>query len=226
MAEYVIDGISLRVPKGMLNDRIAGKLASGQYEADEANAVRMRVGAGRRVLDLGTGLGFVAALAARASGGENVITVEANPAMLPTARANLDRNGHRDVTLLHGAVAGSDDAGVGIEFEQKKTFWAGRLADSHSDPAAVLSVPVLPFRDLLSAHRPHAVIMDIEGTERFLFGSPWPRYVRTLILELHPHQYPDTVIRAIVDCMSGSGMTYDPGPSRGRLLCFRRLRSA
>jgi len=224
MAEYCIDGISLGVPDDMLTDRVAGKLASGGYEADEANAVRMRVGVGRRALDLGSGLGFVAALAARAAGGGNVITVEANPEMLPVARANLDRNGYRDVTLLHGAVAASDGANAGIEFERKKTFWAGRLADAHSDPDAVLAVPVLPFRDLLSAHRPHVVIMDIEGAERHLFGAPWPGHVHILILELHPRQYPDTVIKTIVDCMSKSGMTYDPGPSRGRLLCFRRLR--
>ena len=44
------------------------------------------------------------------------------------------------------------------------------------------------------------------------------------MLELHPGRYADTVIQRIVDCMSASGLTYDPGPSHGRILCFRRVR--
>jgi hypothetical protein len=70
------------------------------------------------------------------------------------------------------------------------------------------------------------VIMDIEGAEEHLFDAPWPDFVRHVMMELHPGRYPDTVIQRIVDCMSTSGLTYDPGPSRGRILCFRRVRGA
>jgi hypothetical protein len=43
------------------------------------------------------------------------------------------------------------------------------------------------------------------------------------VLELHPPRYSDTVIKRIVDCMSDSGLTYDPVTSRGRVLGFRRV---
>jgi hypothetical protein len=66
--------------------------------------------------------------------------------------------------------------------------------------------------------------MDIEGAEAHLFDAPWPDHVTSVMMELHPGRYPDTVIQRIVDCMSDSGLTYDPGPSRGRILCFRRVR--
>ena len=66
--------------------------------------------------------------------------------------------------------------------------------------------------------------MDIEGAEQTLFDEPWPAHVRSVMMELHPGRYPDTTIKKIIDCLSASGLTYDPGPSRGRILGFRRLR--
>ena len=85
-------------------------------------------------------------------------------------------------------------------------------------------MPCLGIDALLREYRPHLVIMDIEGAEEHLFDAPWPDHVRVVMMELHPGRYPDTVIKRIVDCLSASGMTYDPGPSRGRILAMRRLR--
>jgi len=100
MATYEIDGLQLEVPQAHLNERIAGKLASGGYEALEAQAAAMRVRPRHRVLELGSGIGYIASVCARIAGPENVTTVEANPAMLPVIRANLERNGFGAVTLL------------------------------------------------------------------------------------------------------------------------------
>jgi FkbM family methyltransferase len=168
----------------------------------------------------------VAALASRITGPENVVTVEANPEMIPVIRANLDRNGFHAATLLHGAVTGLDEPGGTIAFERKPVFWSGKLAGADSKPEAVVEVPMLPLHALLAEHRPHVVIMDIEGAEAHLFERKWPRHVRAVMMELHPKQYPDTTIKQIVDCMSASGLTYDPGTSRGRILGFRRVRHA
>ncbi len=223
MGEYAVNGVTLVVPDDMLNERVAGKLETGAYEAHEAQAAQMRLREGMRVLELGAGVGYIASICAGVAGAENVVTVEANPAMLPVIRANLDRNGHRAARLIHGAVTGEGDAEE-IAFDPKKVFWAGRIADGDTDAEKLVTVPMLPLSGLLQEHRPHLVIMDVEGAERHLFEAPWPAHVRAVMMELHPNQYPDTVIKQIVDCMSASGLTYDPGPSRGRILCFRRLR--
>ena len=101
MADYEVDGIKLSVPGKLLNDRIAGKLVSGGYEAHEARAVQMRVKPGQRVLELGAGLGYVSSVCARLTGPQNVTSVEANPVMVPVVQDNLDRNGYGAVTVLH-----------------------------------------------------------------------------------------------------------------------------
>lgn len=223
MGEYAVNGVTLVVPDDMLNERVAGKLETGTYEAHEAQAAQMRLREGMRVLELGAGVGYIASICAGVAGAANVVTVEANPAMLPVIRANLDRNGYQATRLIHGAVTGEGDAEE-IAFDPKKVFWAGRIADEEADAEKLVTVPMLPLSGLLQEHRPHLVIMDVEGAERHLFDAPWPAHVRAVMMELHPNQYPDQVIKQIVDCMSASGLTYDPGPSRGRILCFRRLR--
>ena len=226
MAEFQINDVTLVVPDHILNDRIAAKMASGGYEALEAAGVAARVRPGNRVLEFGSGVGYIASLAAKVAGAENVVTVEANPDMIPVIRANLDRNGFTEATVIHGAVTGLEEAEPTIAFERKASFWSARLAGVDSKSEAVVEVPMLQLHPLLAEHRPHVVIMDIEGAEAHLFDRKWPRHVRSVMMELHPKQYPDTVIKQIVDCMSASGLTYDPGPSRGRILGFRRVRHA
>jgi len=224
MAEFEIEGIHLSVPDEMLNPKLSGKLSTGGYEAHEAHAARMRLRAGQRVLELGSGIGYIASVCASITGAENVTTVEGNPSMLPVIKGNLERNGFGAVTVLHGAVGGMKSGADPIEFDNKKTFWAARIADVDTAPDAVVSVPHLGLGDLLVTCRPHVVIMDIEGAEEHLFDAPWPGFVRSVMMELHPGRYSDVVIKRIVDCMSESGLTYDPGPSRGRILGFRRVR--
>ncbi|MBC7131832.1 MAG: FkbM family methyltransferase [Roseovarius sp.] len=224
MAEYEIDGLRLVVPDRLLNARIAAKLASGDYEAHEAQAAAMRIRPGQRVLDLGSGIGYVAAVCARIAGAANVTTIEANPAMLPVIRANLERNGLGAVTLLHGAIGGMEGSAEPLAFDAARSFWAARIAEEGAAPATLAEVPHLGLGDLLARLRPHVVIMDIEGAEALLFDAPWPAHVRHVMMELHPGRYHDSTIKRIVDCMSQSGLTYDPGPSRGRILCFRRVR--
>jgi len=224
MPDFSLNGVTLSAPDWALSDRIRRKLESGAYEADEARAVMQRVHKGQRVLDLGAGLGYIASLAAQITDGANVVSVEANPRMLPVIRANLDRNGAAEATLLHGAVAGLEDTGE-VYFDQTGSFWSGRLADMDARPENVVSVPLLRLHDLLKTHRPNLVFMDIEGAEAGLFDEKWPRFVRSVILELHPKRYPNSTIKTIVDCMSASGLTYDPACSRGRILGFRRLRA-
>lgn len=224
MAEYELNGVRLTVPDAVLSDKIAAKLANGRYEANEAKAAQMRLRPGKRVLELGAGLGYIASLCAGITGPENVMTVEANPDMLEVIRNNLDQNGFQAASLIHGAVGKAVKSNQAVGFEEKPAFWAGRLADQNSKPEAIVNVPLLSLHTLLRNHRPHVVIMDIEGAEQHLFDLPWPGFVQNVIMELHPGQYSDHVIKKIVDCMSTSGLTYDPGPSRGRVMGFRKLR--
>ncbi|WP_375689098.1 FkbM family methyltransferase [Pseudooceanicola sp. LIPI14-2-Ac024] len=223
MREYELRGVKLALPEALVTPKIRQKLEKGRYEGVEARAAALRVKPGHRVLELGGGMGYVSAICAGITGGENLVTVEANPDMLPVIRANLDRNGHGAATLIHGAVAGDAAEGETLAFRRGKAFWGSSIA-AEGAGGDIVEVPLLRIGALLRAHRPQVVIMDIEGAEQHLFDRPWPRHVRSVLMELHPGRYPATVIRTIFDGMSASGLTYDPGVSSGAVVGFRRVR--
>lgn len=224
MAQFTIDGISLDVPDALLNRRISEKLSTGAYEADERRAALMRLRPGQRVLELGSGIGFIAASCAAVVGGKHVVAVEANPDLLPVIRKTCALNGHAGVEIVHGAVSGHPDQTKTIAFDVPGAFWAGRIAPDGTPTTTSQHVPRLALPELLERYRPNLVVMDVEGAEAQFFEDCWPEYVGQIVMELHPKQYPDTTIQKIVDCLSASGLTYDPGPSVGRVLCFRRVR--
>ena len=222
MTTVTLHGIVLEVPEPVQSPGLMRRLSRGTYEEDEAHAARKRIKPGFRVLELGAGLGFVSNLCAAQAGAENVLSVEANPAMIPVIRANLDRNGHHKATLIHGAVTGDDDGGD-IAFQANAAFLGGSLARDGATADELVDVPRIGIRALIARHRPHVVLMDVEGAEAELFDQPWNPQLRFLIVELHPPRYSSAEIKRIVDCMSETGLTYDPLTSRGRILGFRRV---
>lgn len=224
MPEFELNGVKLELPEALATPKIAQKLKRGQYEGFESRAAAMRVKPGHKVLELGGGMGYVGSICSGITGGQNVVTVEANPDMLPVIRGNFDRNGHTEATLVFGAVAGDDAEGEFLEFRLGKAFWGSSIAEAGDETQRIVSVPVLRIGELLKTHKPNVVIMDIEGAEQYLFDKPWPDHVQFVMMELHPSRYPDSVIKRVFDCMSDSGMIYDTRASAGGVVSFRKMR--
>jgi len=223
MVAVTLNDLEMVLPDESASKKVAAKLQEGGYEGFEAKAAMRRIKPGHRVLELGGGLGYITSICARAAGPENVMTVEANPSMIPVIEANLARNNLSGVTLLHGAITDSD--GENIPFHAGKAFWGGSLKPDPKRNVEMIDVPQLRFSDLMVEHRPHVVIMDIEGGEEALFDHPWPRHVRAVLIELHPSKYSDAVIARIFDCLRESGLIYDTDTSHGRVVGFKRLRA-
>ncbi|WP_093321892.1 FkbM family methyltransferase [Shimia haliotis] len=223
MTVYTLKGIEIDIPDWLRDTRIEEKLTSGDYENKESNAALKRIKKGWRVLEIGAGLGYVSAICGQAAGAENVMSVEANPRMLEPIRQNLQRNGQGDVTLVHGAVVGDAHLTESVAFRAGSLFWGGALVEEGKAPDDLVEVPAVPIGHLLAIHQPHFVMMDIEGGEQFLFDKKWPKCVRHVVLEVHLSKYPRKVLKKIVDCMSRSGLTYDPATSSGRTLGFMRV---
>lgn len=222
MPVFTLHDVTLDLPEVLITKALAARLADGSYEADEIAAAMCRVRPGMRVLDLGAGLGLISVLAARVAGAANVLSVEANPNLLPVLRDTFERNGQGGIRLLHGAVTAGERGGT-VRFQVPRAFLGASLARAGAPEDEICEVPNLGLEPLLYEHRPDLVMMDIEGAEEWLFDQPWHPELRFLVLELHPPRYSDRVIKRIVDCMSDSGLTYDPATSRGRVLGFRRV---
>jgi protein-L-isoaspartate(D-aspartate) O-methyltransferase len=66
---------------------------------------------GQRVLEIGTGTGYTAALLAHRLGGDNVVSIEIDPALAQQARANLATVGHNVSVITADGAAGYPPGG-------------------------------------------------------------------------------------------------------------------
>ncbi len=226
MAQFTLRGITLRIPDRQLSPPLRAALEEGRYEGGESAALLRHLEPGDRVLDLGAGAGYVAALAARVVGGENVTAVEAAPEMLPVLRRNLNLNEAGDAEVLHGAVVADDFPDEVVRFEVARAFWASRIGggEGGGKGAKTVEVPALRFGELVRRVQPSVVVMDIEGGELDICQVDWPGCVRLLIMEIHTGRYPPRAVKALFDGLSRNGFTYMPWGTRGEVVVQQRVR--
>ncbi|MGH3929785.1 MAG: methyltransferase domain-containing protein [Pseudonocardiaceae bacterium] len=101
---------------------------------------RTQLAEGHRVLEIGTGTGYNAALLAHRLGPENVTTIEIDPVVADFARAALDRAGFGAVTVITG------DGALGYPPRPRTTGGSASAAPTtaasvSSSPATVANIP-------------------------------------------------------------------------------------
>jgi FkbM family methyltransferase len=176
-----IEGIQLYRGTGLTIPVLAA-LEAKQYETPEARIVRHAIQPGDVVLELGTGLGFLASLCAKIVGSNNVHTYEANPALEPVIQRNFKLNGlspRLEITLL-GEEMGS------VTLYVMKNFWSSSTIKRHPR-AKPIRVPMKCFNDELARLRPSFLIIDIEGGEYDFIHYAQLDGVQKICIELHPH---------------------------------------
>lgn len=226
MSRFTINGIDLEIPGECLSPQISEALRSGKYEHSEAAALRRHLLPDDRMVDLGAGAGYLVSSAAKVVGGENVLGVEANPLMAAAARANLRRNGGGGGQVLHGAVVADAYTGETIRFLARRPFWGGHIDAGAADSDRHVDVPALRIGQVMAAHEPTLVMMDIEGGEADLAGYRWPGHVRMVILEIHARRYSAAVLNSIFTGFFDAGFTYSPWGSKAQTLIFARVDTA
>ena len=220
MRSFTLRGLTLSLPETALKGNLERALSSGRYEHHEADALLMHLRPGDRLLDLGTGLGFTCALAARALGETAVVGVEAGPETVKLARKNLAANGYPGVRVMRGAVVGAGEGEV--EFGQRPAFWASALQGPEGWPenAEVIRVPARPIGKLLAKFAPTVISCDIEGGELEVLVQPLPG-VRLVVVETHPQVYGVAGVARINAALLGQGFLATEG-ARKDTLVFRR----
>ena len=191
---------------------------SGDYERGESKIVRKFLEPDDVVLELGTGLGFIAMLCARKIGADRVHTFEANPAMEPRILENFRLNNlfpHLQICML-GVEAGE------VEFYQDPEFCKSSSLRPDGD-ARVTRTAVRPLNDEIRRIRPTFLIIDIEGGESEIFqilddfGD-----VRKVAIEVHPHLIGQEKVDFIRQRLVDAGFVIDPRYSKGQQLFATR----
>lgn len=222
MAEFVVRGIRLDIPDSALSPPLRDALSSERYEANETRAVQRHLTPKDRVLELGAGCGYLAAVAAQVTGADRVVAVEPNPEMGPVIVRTMELNGLSPVTVLPAAAVPGAGGGT-VPFFVRRAFWAASLDERGVPRERRIEVPARGLDGLLEEHGPSVLIVDTEGSERDLFATPLPQNLRLIIVELHPSRYGPAGVKHVFDALSASGFAYCPPGSQGDVVVFERV---
>ena len=224
MPVFQLGDITLEVPPEELGERVQIALESGRFERDEARALRVHFTPADRLLDLGSGTGYMVSIAGRIAGGPAVTGVEALPSMVEVAKANLLRNGVQGARILWGAAVPMTYEGGHVRFAARKQFWASSIVTTGTARArGQIDVPALRLDALLRESRATVLSCDIEGGELDLFDTDLPTDLRLIILEIHPKRYGDAGTGRVFAHLLRNQMVYCARRSGGTTVVFRRI---
>ena len=223
MTAFSLSGLKLTLPDALLTEPIQNMIDNGWYEIEEMRALNRHLRTEDRFLEIGGGMGFIAALSARKVSPERVTTVEANPDMIPVIKKNLADNGFEAAEVIHAVVV-PEVKDQTAQFFLPRSFWAASVtADGMEEAHREVTVPAISLADLLEEKKPTVLMVDAEGAETNFFTTKLPEVLRQIILELHPDKYPASSIQKIFRRLDQNGFVYQPNGSQGAVVCFERI---
>lgn len=195
----------------------------GTYELPEIEALFGLLRPTDRLLELGTGMGIVSGLAALAHPQLQVISYEANPAMIPVS-AELHRlNGISNVQVNNAVLTRTSTSGM-RDFYVKQSFAVGSLLPTDSIDQRTVKVAENRIEDVLMDFRPDVLLCDVEGGEAELFPGLDLTGLRAVVMELHPSVIGRASEAAIYDSLAASGLYPRIGLCSGTVVAFESVR--
>jgi FkbM family methyltransferase len=175
-----IGGVMIKLDPA-LSFQIARSIVRHDYESTERALIEAALHPDDVVVELGTGLGYIATVCALIVGSDNVFTYEANPGLEPLIRSTFALNGVSP-TLTIGICGKQKDT---KQFFVTSDFWVSST-EKPSFATESIFVDVVPFQHELERIKPTVLILDIEGGEYDIIQSFSFETCRLIMFELHP----------------------------------------
>lgn len=214
MSALDYEGLVIPKSRSGVSGPVLLKIYYREYERPEIMALSRVIRPGDRVLELGSGLGIITALAARAaSPGGEVRAYEADSTLLHDTREFFTANGIDNVELVHAVLVPEPDPAPRI-FHLAASFVESSLLGAEGrNPQGAVEVPAQCLADVLDDFRPDVLICDIEGAEVELFPTLPPSSLRAAVVELHPDRLSPAQVQSIHDGFAARGLLCrHPGP--------------
>ncbi|WEZ82969.1 FkbM family methyltransferase [Rhizobium sp. 32-5/1] len=197
-----IEGVRIDTTAGKLPRLVRSALFKETYEDAERTLIARLLKPGMRVVEIGTGIGFISLIATRICGEGNVISYEANPTLEPIIRGNFALNGLKPSLNMKAVTVGGEP----ITFFRSDNIISSSLYDRQRQDHKI-TVESDALSAVLLQHDPDVIIMDVEGAEIDLLAIDDLRNVRHIIVELHPHIVGEDKIAALSAVLEARGFS-------------------
>lgn len=202
-----IDGISLPLFSDIGFNTLRW-IINGEYEIGEINIIKNSIEKDDVILEIGTGLGFVASYCTKVTSSSQVFTFEANPLNYILAKSVFKKNNVSP--LIKNAFLTEEEGDIDFPINIKS-----RLASSiKSDTKDFYTVQKLKLNEIINEIKPTYLIMDIEGAEFDVFSIISFQTIKKIQFELHPSVLDKPKCDFIFDLLLKNGYNLDENISK------------
>jgi len=190
-ADYFATYHGVKVPPGphIVSDTMKRRISEGRYEGPEAAGVLQIVRSTDRVIECGTGLGIVGAIAALNGKPQKMISFEGNPDLIDSIKRLYALNGlEKKIELRNELLTAGPDQPKSLSFNVRRNFLGSAVSDN-ANRGKMVQVPTTDYEPLRKSFKPTVLIMDIEGAERNFLKHANLDGIRAVVIEFHPKIY-------------------------------------
>ena len=176
---------------------------NGEYESCEISIISQTLADDDKVLELGTGIGFVSAYCAKRLGNDRVVSYEGNPDLKKLIQRTYKRNKvnpEQHITIL------AEADGQAVFNQNKRSFLASHAGEGLSG-TEVAMVPKRSLNKVIAEVKPTYLVMDIEGGEAQVFSIIDFQSIYKVQFELHPQILSESEIENIFSKLAHAGFT-------------------
>jgi FkbM family methyltransferase len=202
-------GLRLAVDRSV-SKLMRNAISRGVYEATEVRLLPPIVRSDDSVLEIGSGLGFVAALLMSQCRPRAYCAVEADARLIPLIHRTLSLNGVTSGVDVECAILTQDAAILrkgSASFIVAKDFWNSRISETE----AGIEVPAVSLNERLRSRAVTFLIVDIEGGEATLFDGVDLSSVRAMFVEMHVEIIGESGMQKLIDRFQEQGFEYRGG---------------
>ena len=200
-----------------ISRNIINYLYSGDYEGREILILKKELESGDKVLEIGSGLGYLTIFCSKTIGSGNVITYEANPLLIDKIEDNFRLN--NEYPKLCNAILGDEEAES--DFYVEEEFWSSSIV-KRSDSASRLRVKNEEINRIIINNKINFIIMDIEGGEKDLIYKIDYKGLNKLLIEIHPHVIGNYESTKIIAHLFQQGFIIDFNISSNDVILFSK----
>lgn len=213
---HVVEGVHLPL-KSEIGFNTLRWIVNGQYEQSEIEIIKQRIEPTDRIMEIGTGLGFISTYCSKIVGSDNVYSFEANPLNIEIALRVYKKNNVRP--HLQNAFLTNCKGMLDFQVNRKSLLASSLFKDS----GEIFRVPQLILNETIETIRPNFLVMDIEGAEYDVFRIINFQTIEKIQVELHPSIIGQTKINEIFDLLQLNGFIVDMSMPDGRNYFFKRV---
>ena len=215
-----IHGVKL-ILKSVWSYNVKDHMIRKDYETGEIKIIKKTLSKDDKVLEIGTGLGFLSIYCSKIVGQNNVISVEANPFLKQYHQVVFKLN-KVFPTIIYNSIGNKEEETT--FYIDKANFWSSSIIPFRGKKVEAIRVKNENINNLIKELKPTYLIVDVEGFEHALFKHIDDFLtIKKIQIETHPNIIGKEAISELENLITKNGFKIIPETSLLNQYYFEKI---